>query len=136
MLYFYLFSLFLFVFTDVISAIRVTEVSGILEEICEFIYACRTMRMSTGCWDLSASIIWHDIGKWMAWVGHCDYIRTWPWKIVCHKFAGLDPEVVEGALHANKSRPVGSSHQKNSIKQTNVSSDKYSKWLIHQWIYK
>lgn len=105
----------------------------IWEEICEFMQdnadADRPLR------DLSAGIIWHDIGKWTAaWVGQTVIIsRTWPWKIVCHKFAG--PRGYRAcALHANKSRLAASLRRKNSIKQTNVSSDECAK-RARRWAY-
>lgn len=96
------------------------------------IYACRTMRMSTGCWDLSAGIIWRDIGKWTeAWVGQATiiYVRD-PGKSYAINLLVVPRGYRARALHANKSRPAGSLWRKNSIKQTNVSSDECAvDWL-------
>lgn len=92
-----------------------------------WIYACRTMRMSTGRWDLSADIIWRDIGKWTeAWVGQTAiiYVRD-PGKSYAINLLVVPRGYRARALHANKSRPTGSLWRKNSIKQTNVSSDEY-----------
>jgi len=65
---------------------------GIREEICEFVRAGQC-----GCRQVAERLIGrHYLARYRdGGVSRPDrdYIRTWPWKIVCHKFAGRIPRL-------------------------------------------
>lgn len=129
--------LYFYLFTDVISAMRVTEVSA--EYWRKYTSLC--VQDNADVDRLLRLIGEHYLARYREVDGMSrsdrDYIRTWPWKIVCHKFAVWTPRLWSTRyMRINQGGPAGSLWRKNSIKQTNVLSDKCSKRLIYRWAYK
>lgn len=61
-----------------------------------------------------------------------DYIRTWPWKIVCHKFTGQIPRLqsVAGYIRINQGRWAACGEKIQSNKQMCHRTNVRNEWFV------